>query len=167
MQTELIVIEEELLLTVDFAHYMNNMLPVRVSWRTSRTVSMSASCLPLQILRDDEAVFAVSAWNDNAFKETASLPELAYRTARTGASLLAFMMRRSTFERYMTAECCSRRAWDTWTFPDGESTHRNPSGQMAANSMNTWSLRTCRRAVGGDRAGHVARPPTECRRRRR
>lgn len=113
---ELIVIEEELLLTIDFANYLNQLLP---------------------ILRQDKSIALVSAWNDNgericrlvrstrlmqtnvcaAFNNSASLVDAVYRIDDGTVPALGYMLRRDFYERRLAgrmSECCTARVWDGW-----------------------------------------------------
>uniref|UniRef100_A0A914X295 ILEI/PANDER domain-containing protein n=1 Tax=Plectus sambesii TaxID=2011161 RepID=A0A914X295_9BILA len=94
-----IVIEEELLLTSDFLYYMSQLLPV---------------------FKQDDSLGTVSAWNNNGFAETSSLPAEVYRVEK-GLPGLGFMLKRTVYEKHMRgrmSKCCSRRAWDQWDIAD-------------------------------------------------
>lgn len=94
--SELIVVEEELLLTIDFMHYMNQLLPV---------------------LRHDKSLTFVSAWNDNGFESTSGLSNAVYRVDDGTAPLLGYMMTRRFYEEKMRskfAQCCVKeRVWES------------------------------------------------------
>jgi beta-1,2-N-acetylglucosaminyltransferase len=93
---ELIIVEEELLLTVDALHYFDQLLPV---------------------LRLDHSVVAVSAWNENAFVGAASMPDTVFRVDNS-LPTLGYMIRRDTYMQRMhdyMDTCCARRVWDGWS----------------------------------------------------
>ncbi|KAK3604443.1 hypothetical protein CHS0354_031746 [Potamilus streckersoni] len=95
LAANVIVLEEELLLASDFLYFM-------------------AQCAP--IFDRDETLFAISAFNYNGFVTSSGNRSLVYRVEDFPG--LAFMLKKSVFDKYMKGKmkaCCSERTWYGWS----------------------------------------------------
>lgn len=90
-----IVIEEEIVLTPDFLHFLSQCLPA---------------------LEADDSLFGVSAFNYNGFETTSGDKTRVNRMEDFPG--LAFLLKRSVYKSQMKSnmeKCCQQRSWDSWT----------------------------------------------------
>jgi beta-1,2-N-acetylglucosaminyltransferase len=90
----IILLEEEVIPSVDFLHYM-------------------AQCLP--VLNTDETLIGATAWNENGFDGVSSLPDTIYRGNTFPG--LGFMLKKTFYLNHMRnkmADCCLKRSWFGW-----------------------------------------------------
>lgn len=89
-----IVVEDDLEVSVDFFKYFNHLMPV---------------------LREDESLYCISAWNDHGFQHTSFDPTIFYRVETMPG--LGFMMKRSFIENELLPNWPRSKLdwdWDMW-----------------------------------------------------
>ncbi|CAF1025761.1 unnamed protein product [Adineta steineri] len=98
---KVVVIEEDLLLSPDFLYTL---------------------ALLSETFRKDETIGAIQMWNPNSYDIINGSIELIYRVDQFYG--LGYLLRRSFYEKNMKdsfKECCSKRVWDKWKFPNTSS----------------------------------------------
>lgn len=76
-------------------------------------LSLFGQCFP--VLKLDESLIGITAWNENGFDGTSSRPDLVYRAESFPG--LGFLLKKSFYNEFMRGKlnaCCSSRSWIGW-----------------------------------------------------